>query len=79
MKISCIIKVNKKLKTERTIKNGQPRKKNWQHRVHKTKYKTKQKHSTICVGHHYPQTNTNNANKTTGVKYESNMIFMRKS
>jgi hypothetical protein len=26
MKISCIIKVNKKLKTERTIKNGQPRK-----------------------------------------------------
>ena len=28
MQISCIIKVNKKLKTERTIKNGQPRKKN---------------------------------------------------
>jgi hypothetical protein len=27
MKISCIIKINKKLKTERTIKNGQPRKK----------------------------------------------------
>jgi hypothetical protein len=52
-KISCIIKVNKKLKTERTIKNGQPKKQNWQPRVHKTKYKTKQKHNTLCVGHHY--------------------------
>ena len=31
--------------------------------VHKTK-KTKQKHNAICVGHHYAQTNTNNANKT---------------
>ena len=36
MQISCIIKVNKKLKTERTIKDGQPRKKP---RVLKTKYK----------------------------------------
>jgi hypothetical protein len=25
---------------------------------------TKQKHNTICVGHHYMQTNTNIANKT---------------
>jgi hypothetical protein len=25
---------------------------------------TKQKHNTICVGHHYTQTNTNNVNKT---------------
>jgi len=25
---------------------------------------TKQKHNTICVGHHYAQTNTNNVNKT---------------
>ena len=24
---------------------------------------TKQKHNTICVGHHYAQTNKNNANK----------------
>ena len=24
----------------------------------------KQKHNTICVGHHYTQTNTNNVNKT---------------
>ena len=28
---------------------------------------------------HYPQTNITNANKTTGVKYESNLVFMRKS
>ena len=26
--------------------------------------KTKQKHNTICVGHHYVQTNINNVNKT---------------
>ena len=26
--------------------------------------KTNQKHNTICVGHHYMQTNTNNVNKT---------------
>ena len=25
--------------------------------------KTKQEHNTICVGHHYAQTNTNNINK----------------
>jgi hypothetical protein len=25
--------------------------------------KVKQKHNTICVGHHYAQTNTNNVNK----------------
>ena len=24
----------------------------------------KEKHNTICVGHHYTQTNTNNINKT---------------
>jgi len=29
---------------------------NWQHRWRKTK----QKHNTICVGHYYAQTNTNN-------------------
>ena len=26
--------------------------------------KTKQKHNTICVGHHYTQTDRNNVNKT---------------
>ena len=25
---------------------------------------TKQKHYTVCVGHHYTQTNTKNVNKT---------------
>jgi hypothetical protein len=25
---------------------------------------TKQNHNTICVGHYYTQTNTNNVNKT---------------
>ena len=40
--------------------------------------KIKQKHNTICVGHHYPQTDTNNVNKTwaliqtTGGKHEPN-------
>ena len=28
------------------------------------KEKRRQKHNTICVGHHYSQTNTNNVNKT---------------
>ena len=47
--------------------------------------KTKQKHSTICVGHHYAQTNTNKVNKmwsflqTIGGKDESNIVLMRKS
>jgi hypothetical protein len=36
---------------------------NLQHRVHKMK-KNKTKHKTICAGHHYAQTNTNNENKT---------------
>ena len=46
---------------------------------------TKQKHNTICVGHHYAQTNTNNVNKTCtllqtiGSKDEPNIVFMRKS
>ena len=33
------------------------------HRVHKTK-KNKTSYNTICVEHHYAQTNTNNVNKT---------------
>jgi len=31
---------------------------------HKTKTNKIKKHNTICVGHHYTQTNTNNVNKT---------------
>jgi hypothetical protein len=33
--------------------------------------KTKQKHNTICAGHHYPQTNTNNMNKTRKVTLQA--------
>jgi hypothetical protein len=39
----------------------------------------------MCVGHHYPQANTNNINKTrallqtTGGKDEANIVCMRKS
>ena len=42
---------------------------------------TKQKHNTICVGHHYTQINTNNVNKTwaliqtTGGKDEPNIVY----
>jgi hypothetical protein len=38
--------------------------------------KTKQKHSTICVGHHYAQANTNKTRallQTTGGKDEQNI------
>ena len=43
------------------------------------------RHITICVGHHYSQTNINDINKigallqTTGGKGELNIIFMQKS
>jgi hypothetical protein len=46
---------------------------------------TKQKHNTICVGHHYTQANTNNATKTWTLlqiirgKDEPNTVLMRKS
>ena len=48
------------------------------------RWQTKQKHNTICIGHHYVQTNTNNVDKTsalqqtTGDKDESNIAFMWK-
>jgi hypothetical protein len=44
--------------------------------------KTKQKHNTICIGHHYMKANTYNINKTwalletTGGKDELNLVFM---
>jgi hypothetical protein len=31
------------------------------------------------VGHHYPQTNTNNVNKTTGGRDQLKIVCMRKS
>ena len=48
-------------KTEGAIKNGQSRETG--SIVHTSRRKTKQKQSTICVGHHYTQTNTNNVNR----------------
>ena len=64
--------------------------KNWKSREtgyigYTRRRKTKQKHHTTCVEHHYMQTNTNNVNKTwallqtTGGKDEPNIVFMRKS
>jgi hypothetical protein len=57
----------------------------WQHMVNKTTKKNKQKHTTIYVGHHYTQTNTNNVNKigallqTTGGKNEPNKLYQSTS
>jgi len=36
--------------------------KKWQSKTGNIRRKTKQKHNTICVRHHYVQTNTNNVN-----------------
>ena len=44
------------------IKNGQSRETG--NIVYTGRRQTKQKHNTICVGHHYAQANTNNENKT---------------
>ena len=59
--------------TEGTIKKWTLQR-NWQHRVHRTK-KNKTKHNTICAGHHYAQTNTNNVNKTR-VPYKQLEVFV---
>ena len=48
--------------TEGEITNGQYRETG--NKVHTRRRQTKQKHNTICVGHHYTQTHKNNANKT---------------
>ena len=50
---------------------------------HRRRRKTKLKQSTICVGLHYMQTNTNSVNKTWSLlrttigKNEQNIVFMR--
>jgi hypothetical protein len=50
--------------------------------VYTRRRKTKQKYNTICVGHHYTQSNTNNVNKTwallqtSGGKDEPNIIYL---
>jgi hypothetical protein len=47
--------------TESAIKNGQSSKTG--NIGYTRRRKTKQKHNTICVGHHYTQTKTNYVNK----------------
>ena len=48
--------------TDVAIKNGQSRKTG--NIEYKGRWQTMQKHNTICAGHHYTQTNTNNVSKT---------------
>jgi len=45
----------------------------------KRRRQTKQKHNTICVGHHYTQQTQITEIQTTGGKDEPNIVFMRKS
>ena len=65
--------------TEGAIKTGQSRE-TGKHKVHTRR----KKHNTICVGHHYTQTITNNINRTwtllqiTGSKDEPNIVLIRK-
>jgi len=47
--------------TEGAINNGQSRETG--NIGYTRRRQIKQKHNTICVGHHYTQTNTNNINK----------------
>jgi len=45
-------------------------------------FDSKEKHNTLCVGHHHTQTNTNKTRtliQTTGGKDKPNIIFIRKS
>jgi hypothetical protein len=55
--------------TEGANKNGQSRKTG--NIGHTRRRKTKQKHNTICVGHHHTQANTNNVNKTYKPSYNN--------
>ena len=69
--------------TEDVIKNGKSRE--TANIGYTRRRNTKQKHNTICVGHHYMQASTNNVNKTwallhtTGGKDEPNIVSMWKS
>ena len=69
--------------SERVIKNEQFRETG--NKGYTRRRQTKQKHNTICVGHHYAQAITNNVNKTCtllqtiGSKDEPNIVFMWKS
>ena len=55
--------------TEGAIQNGQSRETG---NIGYTRWrKTEQKkHNTVCVGHHYTQTHTNNVNKTWVLQIE---------
>jgi len=70
------------VKADGAIKNGQSRETD--NIGYTRQRKTNQKHNTICVGHHYAQTNTNSVNKTRtllqsdGGKDEPNIVFMQK-
>jgi hypothetical protein len=48
--------------TEEAIKNGQSRKTGYI--LYRRGRQAKKTHNTVCLGHHYTQTNTNNVNKT---------------
>ena len=48
---------------QRGNQKGQPRERSCQHSVHSTK----KNHNTICAGHHYTETNTNNVNMTSAI------------
>jgi hypothetical protein len=67
--------------TKETIKNGRQSRETGNMRYTRRR-KTKQKHSTIYVGHNYTQPNTNNANQaftllqTTGGKDEPNIVYL---
>jgi hypothetical protein len=41
-----------------------------------TQDEEKQKHNTICIGHHYAQTNTNNINKTCALLNANLLIYL---
>jgi hypothetical protein len=57
-------KNNKKTTTKKTNKKPHRKlRKDEQHGLNQ-KPGANQKHNVICVGHHNPQTNTNNVNKT---------------
>jgi len=64
--------------TEGAIKKGKSRETG--NTGYTRRRKTKQKHNTMCAGHHYAQTNTNNGNETcgllqtTGGKDEPNIV-----
>ena len=77
------IAIYQTLNKRQRIPNNQSKMDNAEKLAHKTR-KTTQTHNTICVGHHYSQTNTNNVNKTrtllqtTGGNDEQNMILEQK-